>query len=53
MKRHRTGFVLRENAVQHECVDVDVQIECPAETLENGHRLPTTVGHIVQLCTTT
>ena len=29
-----------------------VQVERPAEPLENGYRAPTTVGHIVQLCTT-
>ena len=53
MKHQRTRLVLLEDAVQHECVDVDVQIERPAEPLKDGHRTPTTIGHIVQLCTTT
>ena len=53
MKHRRTSPVLGKDAVQHECVDVHVQIERPAEPLENGHRTPTTFGHIVQLCTTT
>jgi len=48
-----SAIVLGKDAVQYECVDVHVQIERPAEPLENGHRTPTTIGHIVQLCTTT
>ena len=52
MKHQRVGAVLREDAVQHEGVDVQVQIERPTETLEHSYRTPTSVGHIVQLCTT-
>ena len=34
-----------EHAVQHERVDMKVQIEAPPESLDHGHRAPTTVRH--------
>jgi hypothetical protein len=45
MKIQGTDTVPREDAVQHERVDVYVQIECPTEPLDHGHRAPTTIPH--------
>ena len=47
MKVQGTGTVPREDAVQHERVDVDVQIEAPAKPLDHGHRAPTTIRDAV------
>lgn len=47
MKPQRTRIVPREDAVQHERVDVKVQIEGPTEPLDHRHRAPTTVLDVV------
>jgi hypothetical protein len=38
------GTVPREDAIQHECVGVKVEIEGSPKPLNHGHRAPTTVG---------
>ena len=43
VKIQGAGTVPREDAVQHERVDVDVQIEGSPEPLDHGHRAPTTI----------
>jgi hypothetical protein len=43
VKVEGTGTVPRENAVQHERVDMDVQIEGSPEPLDNNHRAATTI----------
>jgi hypothetical protein len=41
MKLDRTGGIAREHAVEHQRVDVDVQIERAAKALNDGHGAPT------------
>jgi hypothetical protein len=43
MKAHHTGVGFREHAVEHQRVDMHVEIERPAESLNHGHRATTTV----------
>ena len=43
VKIQSPGRIPREHAIQHERVDVKVQIEGSPEPLNHGHRAPTTV----------
>jgi hypothetical protein len=43
MKAHHTGAVLREHAVEHQRVDVQVEVERPAESLDHGDSATATV----------
>ena len=44
MEPHARAF-LREHAVEHERVDVDVEIHGPAEPLDDRHGAATTIDH--------
>jgi hypothetical protein len=48
VKHQGSCAVLGEDAVQYECVDVDIQIERSAETLDDGHGAPATVNPLIQ-----
>ena len=43
MKAHDTGAVLREDPIEHQRVDMHVEIERPAKPLDDGHRAPATI----------
>jgi hypothetical protein len=40
MKRDHAGGVAREHAIEHQGMDVHVEIQRPAEPLDHGHRAP-------------
>ena len=41
MKSDRAGWVARKHAIEHQRVDVDVEIQGAAKPLDDGHRSPT------------
>ena len=43
MKVQGAGTVSREDAIQHECVGMEVEIEGSPKPLDHGHRAPTTI----------
>jgi hypothetical protein len=45
VKRHATRTILCEDPIQHERVNMDVEIERPAEPLHDGHGTPATLRH--------